>query len=137
MYIRLKRPTDIQERILFTYILPNDCRLRLDLAPHPTSVVQTLLGTTTALTGRSPKNFCKIVHRYTHATEHDMRELCKDADILDPALDAAIKAVCDACKVCAKNGLPKSSRKVSLSHVNEAFNQEIQIDFLFFCIEKH
>lgn len=130
-YIRIKRPTDDAERYTFTYIIPEDSRLRLDIAPHPLSVKRTLLGNIHAGVKRAPLVFCKRVHRYTHATPEEMRILCKDANMLDEALEQAIDKVFAACEICAKNGRPKSSRKVSLTHVNEAFNEEVQIDFFY------
>lgn len=133
-YIKMQRPHDNAERILFTYLVPEDKRLRLDIAPHPRSVVRTLLGNIQTTAQRTPMTFCKKIHRYTHATKDEMRTLCQDARMLDPELEQAIENVCDACEICAKNGEPKRSKKVSLTHVNEAFNQELQIDFIFVVI---
>lgn len=130
-YVRMQRPFDKRESTLYTYIVPDDSRLRLDIAPHPLSKVSTLLGNIQTSVKRTPLVFSKWIHRYTHATEAETLSLCKDAEILTPALESAIKEVCGACEVCAKNGRPKSSRKVSLTHVNQEFNQEIQVDFLF------
>ena len=60
-----------------------------------------------------------------------MKRLCTEAGLFSKELEEAIDTVCAACEVCAKNGLPVPTRKVSLTHVNQAFNVEIQIDFLF------
>lgn len=130
-YILMKRPTDTEKRTLFTYIVPDDKRLRLDIAPHPRSVVTTLLGNICSSASRAPLVFSKRIHRYTHASKDETKSLCRDANILNEELEQAIDKVHDACEICAKNGRPKSSKKVSLSHVNTAFNQEIQIDFFF------
>ena len=46
-------------------------------------------------------------------------------------LGKAIEEVCAACEVCTKNGAPKHSSKVSLTPVNEEFNEELQLHFLF------
>lgn len=131
-YISLKRPTDTQQRTLFTYLVPDDSRLRLDIAPHPLSFVSTLLGNVSTTAARTPLVFIKRIHRYTHATKEEMKTLCQDANILNDQLNDTIEKVFDACEVCTKNGRPKSSKKVSMTHVNAAFNQEIQIDFFFF-----
>lgn len=64
-----------------------------------------------------------------------MREICKDANLISPDFEQAMTKVFDACEICAKNGQPKSSRQVSLTHVNEAFNVELQIDFFYFVIQ--
>lgn len=55
--------------------------------------------------------------------------------MLSPAMEEAIEKVTDACEICAKNGRLKAFRKISLTHVNEAFNQELQIDFMFFSVK--
>lgn len=65
-----------------------------------------------------------------------MHNLCMDAGLLSRPMEGAITKVCDACDICAKNGRPKNSRKISLTHVNEAFNSEIYVDFLLFTLRK-
>lgn len=52
----------------------------------------------------------------------------------NPTLAKTIDDIVDACEICTKNGQPKTSRKISLTHVNEAFNQELQIDFFYYTI---
>ena len=130
-YIQMRRPHDDAHRYLFTYLVPTDQRLRLDIAPHPRSSKKTLLGNIHTSVKREPLAFCKRVHRYTHATPEEMMILCKDADMMGPELEDAIKRVFGACEICAKNGRPLPSKKVSLTHVNQEFNVELQIDFLF------
>lgn len=61
----------------------------------------------------------------------------QDAGILDDRLDDAITKVSEACEVCTKNGRPKPSRKVSVTHVDESFNEEIQLDFMFINLKEH
>ena len=60
-----------------------------------------------------------------------MKLLCKEAGMLDKSLEEAIEQVCNACEVCVKNGRPSPSKKVSLTHFSQAFNEELQIDFMF------
>lgn len=131
MYICMRRPTDNGERYLYTYLISEDTRLRLDLAPHPLSVKRTLLGNIHTTAKRAPLVFCKRVHRYTHAPPEQMKSLCKEANMLDADLIEAIDKVFNACEVCAKNGRPAPSKKVSLTQVNSAFHEEIQIDFMY------
>ena len=130
-YIQMRRPHDDDYRYHYTYLLPSDRRLRLDIAPHPMFTKRTLLGNIHTNAKRQPLAFSKRVHRYTHATADEMKLLCKEADMLDKQLEAAIEQVCNACDVCAKNGRPVPTKKVSLTHVNQAFNVELQIDFMF------
>ena len=135
-YLDMKRPTDKENRIFFTYIAEGGERLRLDIAPHPLSTASTLLGNIHTTTKRTPLAFCKRVHRYTHATADEMRDLCKDGGILNDELDNAIERVVSACDICTKNGRPKPTTKVSLSHVNEDFNEELQINFAYATVKE-
>lgn len=41
----------------------------------------------------------------------------------------------DNCEICAKNGWQRNTRKVAITHINEAFNEKVQID-LFFALLK-
>lgn len=68
-----------------------------------------------------------------------MKSICTHAGILNEKFISAIDKVDAACEICARHGRPLSSTKISLTHVNEAFNEEIQIDFTFCDIqgEKH
>lgn len=134
-YIELKRPTDKEPRYLFTYVVSDDQRLRLEISPHPKSKVSTLLGNIHTTARRKPLVFCKKIHRYTHASKAEMLTLCKQPGILDKNLTEAIEKVTDACEACAKNGRPIPRHKVSLTHVNQAFNQDLQVDFFFFDIK--
>lgn len=52
-----------------------------------------------------------------------------------PEVEKQIGHVSDQCTTCAHTVPPKPSVKLSLSHVNEAFNQEIQADFLFLLVK--
>ena len=51
--------------------------------------------------------------------------------MLDADLEQAIKKMSEAFEVCVKNGPLRPSRKISLTHVNEDFYQEFQVDFIF------
>lgn len=47
--------------------------------------------------------------------------------------------VYSACAICAATGRPAPKKKVSMTHVSEAFNEELQADFVYVQIhgEKH
>lgn len=55
-----------------------------------------------------------------------MRTLCQETNTLDEPLERAFDEVFTACEVCAGNGRPASSKKVSLTHVNAACNEDLQ-----------
>ena len=101
-YMVMRRPYDDAYRYLYTYLIPSDCRLRLDIAPHPFATKPTLLGNIHANAKRQPLAFCKRAHRYTHATAEEMKLLCSEANMIDHNREAAIDRVYAACDVCAK-----------------------------------
>lgn len=55
-------------------------------------------------------------------TRHDTKFLCQK--------------VFDACDICAQSGVPLPKKKISVTHVNEAFNQSVQTDFLVVYVGK-
>ena len=71
---------------------------------------------------RTPLAFSKKIHRFTHAPPDEIKDLCYNAGILDDELSNAIDTVAAECEVCVKNGRPASMRKISMTHVNAAFN---------------
>ena len=133
-YISIKRPTDSRTLALFTYITTEGSdgktqRLRLEISPHKHSSITSLMENISMLGKRTPLAFSKKIHRFTHANADEIKHICKNAGILDKELSRASDVVDSECEICARNGRPASMRKVSLTHVNSAFNQEIQIDF--------
>lgn len=57
-YVCMRRPTENGDRYLYTYLVAEDSRLCLDLAPHPLSVTKTLLGNIHTTAKRAPLVFC-------------------------------------------------------------------------------
>lgn len=133
-HINIQRPGDVRSLSLHTYITQEEAlggtkRLRVEIAPHATSTVATLMSNINLLGKRTPLAFSKKIHRFTHAPPDEIKCICKNAGILNKELSNAIDKVDAACEVCARNGRPAYIRKVSLTYVNAAFNQELQIDF--------
>lgn len=135
--LKIKRPEDNSVRIFETYISIEDSnqivqRLRIELAARPSTCVRSLMSSTlTTRARREPILFAKRIHRATHAPADQVIAICRQAGILTPALQEAIENVHAACDICTSSGRPKSSSKISLAHVNEAFNMEVQVDFCF------
>lgn len=131
--IKLRRSFDQCPRILKTY-MSGKCaltaRLRLLLAPV-TPVTIGLLGKTPPLQPLRAVTLAKRIHNATHASAAQTLQLCRDAGWNDKELQNAITNTCEMCEVCAKTGPPAHSKKLSLTHVNQNFNDEIQADFLF------
>lgn len=71
------------------------------------------------------------IHRLTHASPDQIKSVCQQAGIPTDRIENAIDEVTDACSICARTGYPSPSKKISLTHVNEAFNIAVQIYFAF------
>ena len=134
-HIIVKRATDIEPRTFHTYILPDqakDIRLRIDVVAHPLLTHHSLLGARKKPeTQRQAIQLVKKIHRFSHATDKEMQALYKRHGEVDPLILRAIATVYSACEICAANGRPRASRKVSLSHIDTSLNMEVQIDFLW------
>lgn len=76
--------------------------------------------------GRTELSIAKKVHRFTHAHAVEMKSLYQTAGLLTPELTEAFEKVFAACDVCSSEGRPRTSKKILISHVNEAFNTELQ-----------
>lgn len=73
----------------------------------------------------------KRIHNGTHASASQIVQICKDAGWTGSELEKAIRDTCARCDVCTRSGPQAPSRKISLTHVNQNINDEIQTDFLF------
>lgn len=127
--IRFKRPTDVGARTMFTYIAPDrngNNRLRLEVIPQSTTSYRSLLS---AHHDVDSTTLVAKMHRFSHAHSDDMKAILSDAGRLDEGAKRACEEVFKACPICATTGRPAQHRKVSLTHVNEEFNQELQADF--------
>lgn len=136
-FLHIKRPMDSSPRLIPTYIstnMENNLieRIRVELVPRPQTCINSLLSATLARNAhRQPKLFAKRLHRLTHAPPKQISEICRQAGIMNTELQKAIEEVDKACDICASSGRPEPSKKISLSHINEAFNVEIQVDICF------
>lgn len=102
-------------------------RLRLILIPHCPTTAHSLLcrvGQNIGLNG------IKNSHRFTHASAREMFNLLKDAKMTTASTQHYCQKVSSACDICAQSGRPYPKKKISITHVNEAFNQSLQVDFL-------
>lgn len=131
-YIKFKRPEDKSPRRFVSYIKPDPVdgtlRLRMELVPHSNSTVRSLMAN---IKKRPDLSLAKKVHRYTHATIEEMKGIFKNAGRLTDGLQTALENVFDACEICNSSGRPHNMKKLSLSHIDKAFNNEIQVDFLW------
>lgn len=128
--IIFQRPCDRSPREMYTYIAEDETkcrRLRLEIIPHTRATARSLMGN---VIKRPELNMAKKIHRFTHAHSDEMKMLFKDAGMLTPVLKAACEKVHDACEICVSSGEPKKRKKISLTHVNSAFNEDLTADFV-------
>lgn len=130
-YVERYRPQDTSLRFVHTYMVPNNERLLVQVARHLLRSVGSLMANGHSLSQRDPLVFTKCLHSYMHAKSNELQAICKDADILTETLEDTMAKVAKAFEISARTGRPISSKNLSVTHVNERFNQEIQIDFTF------
>lgn len=130
--IRIKRPTDGLVRTFDTYMSGTgelDKRLRIGLC-----AIAGVPGDKSAralMAKFRPSTLVRRFHRLTHATPAETRRFMKEGGIMSEDVWKEIERVCSACEICAKSGLPAATHKISLTHVNQHFNAEVQIDFTY------
>lgn len=128
--ISFLRPDDSIYRTFHTYVEADDAgceRLRIEIVPHDRSSVSSLMA---SIVKRPPLNILKKIHRFTDASAGKMKQLLSDADMSTPDLEEACDKFHDACEICASTGSPADWRKISLTHINSAFNEEVQENFV-------
>lgn len=64
-----------------------------------------------------------------------MCSFLRDAGIRNKTLQEAYERFHDTSEICAFTGSPRDRRKVSISHINEAFNYAIQDDYMMVYIK--
>lgn len=117
-------------KVFFTYIETDpheNERLCSELTAHEKTTRHTPLfrkGPNIGLIG------IKTLHRYTHAFVSELLKLLHDADLADEKTGSLCSKVATACDICAQIGKPIPKKMVSLTNLNEAFNESLQADFL-------
>lgn len=107
----------------------------MEIIPHVNSSYHSLM---THTGYRDELNVLEKIHRYTHASSKEMKHLLSDANIhLSKNLSDVCHGVCRPCVVCVSSGRPVEMKKASLTHVNEAINEEFQVDFTIVYIENN
>lgn len=131
----MNRPSDKGVRTMETCLSTGDpLKARLRLLVIPTMRTSALIGNARRPMHIRPMTLAKRMHNLTHDHPQQLIRLCKDAGWLNPELEKAIITVTENCASCAMTGPPSPSKKISISHVNEQFNSEIQADFTYFRI---
>ena len=81
-YISIKRPTDTRALAFFTYITTEGSdvktqRLRLEIPSHKDLSITSLMPNISTLGKRTPLDFSKNIHRFTHANADEIKHICK------------------------------------------------------------
>lgn len=131
--LTIKLPTDTGSKVMQLYVSEKpkyDARARVVIVP----AIGELMPITFAET--IPKTVAKWLNRLTHAPKNEILEICRRAWHMSQDLERQIRQRASNCVICAGSGPQLPSRKISISQVNQAFNVEIQVDFMF-CTERY
>lgn len=129
---KFKRPTDSDVRMFQTYVSGEhdlDKRLRVNLCSTVGVTTDKTMGA--LISNLRASRLVKRFHRLTHATPSETRRFMKSGGRLTGDVEKEIEEVHHACEICAQSGQPEPSRKISMTHVNEGFNEELQIDYTY------
>lgn len=77
-----------------------------------------------------PMGLAKI-HAMAYASVAETIIICDEAGWLSPELRSEIEKVGTTCESYTQAGALRPSQKISLNHINQAFNDKVQIDFKF------
>lgn len=128
-----KRPHDNKTRHLIIYESVESTftsTLRLMIAPV-LPVTYGLIGKIPPLAPTRPTTLAKRIHNATHAPAEQILRIFKYVRWSNGGVKKSIRQNCGQCKVSAQSGSPTHSIKISLSHVNQAFNDDFQADFTY------
>lgn len=133
--INFRRPNDVNELVFYKYIAEDTSkksRRRIDLVPHNKSTMKSLRAN---VVKRTELNVVKKIHRQTHASSDEMKNLLRSAGDLSKEMIEACDKVYDACPIRASGRRPAKSGKVSMTHISTAFNDEVRADCMYTCIQ--
>lgn len=95
---------------------------RIGIVLHEKSPVTTLMAN---IVSRYEINLAKQISRCSHENDSEMIKQLQDVGKPTPPL-ALVLPAWDACNGSGRRGIKK---KISLSHINQAFNEEVHVDF--------
>lgn len=80
---------------------------------------------------RRELNLSKRIHRFGHATAGEIKYMMYRTRLDKKKIEQSCETVYDACPIFSATGRPSIKKKVSTSHVKEAFNEKIQVDLIY------
>lgn len=128
--LTLNRPNDKVPRVLPVYldkVDPYKARLLLDVTKLP-RLTRALAALPFMLCSNS---LAKRIPRYTHAPASEARRILALPGYKCPKLHDAIDSPSGQCPFSTASEQPLPSKKASLSHVKQHFNQHLQADFVW------
>lgn len=130
--ITFTRPNDTSPRSIPIYIRGKNA---LNMRAHNDIVgmkptISTLMATSSP-TVRRASTLAKCIHGYTHAPRSEMIEIFPHGGYASEGITKLCKDVVDSCQVCTRSGQPAFFKSISVTHVSQASNQELQADFMF------
>lgn len=123
-----KRPTDKNCKKINIYIAQDETgndRFKLELIFHRKATISSMLRN---MNKNKQLNLIKKINRFMHALSEEMKLLLKYAGIFTSALGSTYERVHGSCTIYTSMGRPRHKRQVSLTHVNQSFSLEVQVD---------
>lgn len=77
---------------------------------------------------RAPPVFAKRMNRRTHASSGRVKSVWRQPKISEAVFESEIEKLRNACEICSGTGRLTTSKIISLTHVNEAFNMERRME---------
>lgn len=133
--LTLSRSCDDFPRVFSVYLDNRDqykARLRLDATRMP-RISHALMASRLKV---RPRTMPKRTHRYIHAPEKETSRILRLAGYKICKLHKAIEEISTSCPLCASIDHPLLSKKASLSHEDQRFNEHLQADFVWVEIRK-
>lgn len=114
--IRFRRPSENASRVLLAYIKTEETGndlLRMYIVTHTKYTKNSLMDNVISPTYL---NITKKVHRFTHATNTEIKDTFSDVHRLDDTVKAACDQVYEACSICVSSGRSASKKYISTYH---------------------
>lgn len=130
----IKRPQDRRLYTLHTYTAPDEHdsnRLRLQVVPQSDSQIRTMVASNGP---HRELTMAKRIHRFGHANAREMERIMRPMKFDENMVRKVCDRVQSACPICASTGRPTDRKKISTTHLNSAFNQEVQADYVYITI---
>lgn len=135
VFLCIKHPTDSVLHTFRVCIIPDIdnplCeRIKLSIISESHTFITAFASVTLQRKSkRAPPVFAKRMNRLTHASSGRVKSVRRQAVIRKDVFENEIEKLTNACEICSGTGWPATSKIISLTHVNEAFNMELQMEY--------